>query len=640
MLQNLQERAQHPVRTAADPTRRWLRSIGLAVSVGIAYFLAARLSLALLTKPDGVAVFWPASGVAAGVLIALGPGARMPVAVGAMVATVVANLLGDRTALGSIAFAVCNAGEALITAWLIERQFGSRFTFDKLSNVLGLLAAAIVGAAVSGIGGTAGFKYLHGSTAPVLTTWHHWFASDALGIVTVAPLLIGLASAAREPPPRGEVIEGAMALVALVMMSGLVIFLPREPWATVVPIALLFPLLLWLAARCRPVFASAAAFIVALTIVWTTTFGIGYFGDSALPITERIVGAQAGILAASLCAFVLAALFAERRQSEAALKEGEARLQEALMAGAVTAFDWDVRTGVSRRSGNAPQILGFDAQQIFTAPQFLAGVHPDDRARFKALVRGVRPDRPSYAVTFRFIRPDGKEVWLEETSRAEFDAAGRYLRLKGLTLDITERKRAEERQDWLIAELDHRVKNVLARVGVVAMFTREGSSSTDEFAQALNQRIQSMADAHALLSQSRWRGVGLTDLVHRQLAPYATNENTMIGGPDITLAATATQSVAMVLHELVTNAVKYGALSTADGRVSVSWDRRWSGDAPTHVVIEWRELSGPPIMAPIQSGYGTSLIRDLIPHELGGTVDLAFASDGVCCRIEIPIEQK
>ena len=640
MLENRGELGQHPLHTAADPAHRWVDSIGLAVSVGIAYFLAARLSLALLTKPDGVAVFWPASGVAAGVLIALGPSARVPVALGAMAATTVANLLGDRTLMSSMAFAVCNAGEALITAWLIERQFGSRFTLDRLSEVLGLLMAAIVATAISGIGGTAGFKYLQNSTAPILTTWQHWFASDALGIVTVAPLLIGLASAVREPPPRGELIEGTLALVALAMMSGLVIFLPREPWATVVPIALLFPVLLWLAARCRPVFASAAAFIVALTIVWTTTFGIGYFGDATLPMTDRILGAQAGILAASLCAFVLAALFAERRHSEAALMEGEARLQEALRAGGVTAFEWDVRTGSSRRSGNAAQILGFDAQQTFTATQFLAGVHPDDRARFKALVYGVRPARPSYAVTFRFIRPDGREVWLEETSRAEFDAAGRYRCLKGLTLDITERKRAEEHQDWLIAELDHRVKNVLARVAVVAVFTREGSSSMDDFAQALNRRIQSMADAHALLSQSRWRGVGLSDLVRRQLAPYSTNANTVADGPDVTLTAMATQAVAMVLHELVTNAVKYGALSTSEGRVSVSWDRRQIEDARTRVVIDWRELGGPPIMIPIQSGYGTSLIRDLIPHELGGTVDLVFASDGLRCCIEIPVEQR
>jgi PAS domain S-box-containing protein len=639
MLQNLRAQAGRQLPAAADPTPRWVGSIGLAVAVGIAYFLAARLSLVLLTKPDGVAVFWPASGVAAGVLIALGPRARLPVAVGAMVATIVANMLGDRTVWSAVAFALCNAGEAVLTAWLVERYFGSNFTLDSLRHVLGLLAAAIVGTAISGIGGTAGFIYFHSSTAPIVTTWQHWFASDALGIVTVAPLLIGVASAARAPPPRSEFIEGVTALAVLTVMSGLVIFLPREPWASEVSIALLFPVLLWLAARCRPVFAAAAAFIVAVTIVWTTTFGIGYFGDPNLPIAERILVAQAGILAASLCAFVLAALFAERRQNEAALREGEARLQEALTAGAVTAFEWDVRTGSSRRSANAAQILGFDPQRTFTGSHFLARVHPDDRARFRALVYGVRPDNPSYAVTFRFVRPDGREVWLEEASRAEFDAAGRYVRLKGLTLDVTERKRAEEHQDMLTAELDHRVKNVLARVAAVAMQTRQGSGSMDEFVQALNGRIQSMADAHALLSENRWHGVGLADLVRRQLAAYATIANTTVGGPDITLTAAATQAVAMVLQELVTNAVKYGALSIPDGRVSVNWERRPGADAAARLTIAWRELGGPPTSVPTRMGYGTSLIRDLIPHELGGTVDLAFKSDGVCCTIEIPLDR-
>ncbi len=637
MLQNLRERAQRSWSVVAV-RQPWVGSIGLAVAVGIAYFLAARLSLLLLAKLDRVAVFWPAAGVAAGTLIALGHAARWPVAAGAMAATIAANLLVERTALGSIVFALCNAGEALLTAGLIERYFGPHFTLDRLRHVLGLLAAAIVGAAVSGIGGTIGFRYFERSSAPLLTTWHHWFAADALGIVTIAPLLISLAAAVREPPSRTELVEGGTALVALALMGWLIIELPQEPWATVIPIALLFPLLLWLAARCRPVFSAAAAFIVTLTIVWTTTFGIGLFGDPGLLPADRILGAQAGILAVSLCAFVLASLFAERRQHEAVLTEREARLQEALTAGAVAAFEWDVLTGASRRSRNAEQILGFDPEQPITAADFLERVHPDDRARFKAQTRDVRPDKASYAVTFRFIRPDGQEVWLEETSRAEFDAAGRFVMLKGLTRDITERRRAEERQDMLIAEFDHRVKNILARVAVVAMYTRQGSRSMDEFIQTLDGRIQSMATAHSLLSQSRWNGAGLADLVRHQLAPYATEANMTVTGPDVMLTAAATQAVAMVLHELVTNAAKYGALSSPDGRISVHWAPADGAETAT-LAIAWRETGGPPIAASAQSGYGTSLIRDLIPHELGGTVDLVLAPDGVRCTIVIPLDR-
>jgi PAS domain S-box-containing protein len=310
--------------------QRWLRPMGLAIVVGIVYFLAARLSLFLLTKPDGVAVFWPASGIATGVLVALGPRARIPVAAGTIVATVVANILGDRTLLSATVFALCNAGEALIVGWLIEHYFGAHFSLDKLSHVLGLLAAAVVATVISGVGGTAGFLYFHSSTAPVLTTWQHWFASDALGIVTVAPLIIEFTSAARAPPTPRERTEGFVALAILAVLAGFVVYLPQGLWGTVVPIAMLFPMLLWLAARCRPVFTAAAAFVIALAIVWTTTFGIGVFGDASFPIAERILAAQASILAISLCAFVLAALFAERRQHETVLVKSGTQLQKAL----------------------------------------------------------------------------------------------------------------------------------------------------------------------------------------------------------------------------------------------------------------------------------------------------------------------
>jgi PAS domain S-box-containing protein len=408
----------------------------------------------------------------------------------------------------------------------------------------------------------------------------------------------------------------------------------------VVPVGVLFPILLWLAARCRPVFAAAGAFLVSLTIVATITFGVGHFGNMGIAIEDRILEAQAGIVVVALCAFVLAALFAERRQHEAVLSESEALLQEALTAGAVTAFDWNLRTGSARRSENAAQILGTDPQREMTAAEFLARVHPEDRGRFKTTVRGVRPDRPSYAVTFRYVRPDGQEVWLEETARADFDAAGRVLRLKGLTRDITDRKHAEQRQDMLAAELDHRVKNVLSRVAVAAMYTRQGSRSMDEFVRALDGRIQSMAAAHALLSESRWHGVGLTDLVRHQLAPYATDANAAVSGPDVMLSAAETQALAMVIHELVTNAAKYGALSTPSGSVSLDWDQMPGADGMPRLLMTWHETGGPPVLAPSRAGYGTSLIRDLIPHELGGKVELELAPAGVSCRIEIPLRRE
>jgi two-component sensor histidine kinase len=161
----------------------------------------------------------------------------------------------------------------------------------------------------------------------------------------------------------------------------------------------------------------------------------------------------------------------------------------------------------------------------------------------------------------------------------------------------------------------------------------------DEFARTLDGRIQSMAGAHSLLTQSRWCGVSLPDLVRNQLAPYTTDANMTIGGADVMFSAAETQALAMVLHELVTNAAKYGALSTPRGRVLVSWDRQPNESAEESLIIVWQERGGPPIAAAIRSGFGTSLVRDLIPHELDGTVDLVLAPDGVCCKITIPLEQ-
>jgi NO-binding membrane sensor protein with MHYT domain/two-component sensor histidine kinase len=205
--------------------------------------------------------------------------------------------------------------------------------------------------------------------------------------------------------------------------------------------------------------------------------------------------------------------------------------------------------------------------------------------------------------------------------------------------DLAAAKKAEEYQNLLIAELDHRVKNVLARVVAVVHSTREGSHSMIEFVEKLEARIHSMAEAHALLSRGRWQGVGLVDVVRHELAPYAKAGNTSVKGPDVVMTAEATQAVAMVLHELVTNAAKYGALSTPNGKVSVRWERRLNSNPEGEISIEWQESSGPQAVIPAREGYGTSVIRNLIPFELGGTVDLAYPSTGVWCKIQIPFEQ-
>jgi two-component sensor histidine kinase len=198
-------------------------------------------------------------------------------------------------------------------------------------------------------------------------------------------------------------------------------------------------------------------------------------------------------------------------------------------------------------------------------------------------------------------------------------------------------QRSEQHQRLLIAELDHRVKNNLAQVSAVVTATRQGTGSIDDFVRSLGGRIQSMAAAHTLLSKSGWQNVGLDALVRTELAPYATGANITVSGTDVMLTSDETQALGKVLHELVTNAAKYGALSIPGGQVSVSWDRNLNEQAAI-LILEWREHGGPPVASRVQSSYGTDLIRKLIPHELGGTVELVFAAEGVSCRVAVPFQ--
>jgi len=158
----------------------------------------------------------------------------------------------------------------------------------------------------------------------------------------------------------------------------------------------------------------------------------------------------------------------------------------------------------------------------------------------------------------------------------------------------------------------------------------------DEFLEVLDGRLNSLANTYALLSRSRWEGVGLGELVRSVLVFCAKHESALIEGPEVDLTAEATQILAMVLHELATNAAKYGALSNGDGRVAIHWRTPSRGRSKGKLVLEWQEIGGPLIIARSATGYGTSVIRDLIPYELGGTVDYQLAREGVRCRLELP----
>ena len=621
--------------TAAGKASTWM-TIGAAVAIALLYFLAARLGLALLAQPSDVAVFWPASGVATGILVAAGRRAGVAFVAGVLVGTIAANLVSGMTFLTSLLIGFCNTSEALLVAWLLERWCGSAFTFSGVRRVVCFFAAAGLAAATFALGGAAVMAEL--TATPFWEVWRLWFLSHAVGIVVVAPFLIELGQLTRERPNRAKLTEGVGVLSLIILASIYAVALPTGSWLSFDSDAVVFPLLLWLTARKLRTFAIAGAFVVSMVVIGATTFGIGHFGDVSVSIFARVHGAQ--VVGAMVTAFtlILTALFAERERAELALAERNAQFNLARYAARVSTYAYDKTSRTMQLSEASAAIFGLPRNTTeMTADEWRSRVHPEDLQRLDAERQSAFKDRRTELVSeFRIIRPDGEVRWIEARSLITYDAAGHACRMLGVYIDITERRQAEDHKSLLIAELDHRVKNILACVAVIAQHTRDATKSMDDFLKLLDGRLHSLANTHALLSRNRWHGVSLAELVRGELAPWMQGGNTLIDGPDIVLTAEATQPVSMVLHELATNATKYGAFSSGHGRISVRWRRHSHCDARSKLVLEWQEAGGPSVCAANSHGYGTSVIQNLIPYELGGTVDYELAREGVRCRLEIP----
>ena len=621
--------------TAAGKASTWM-TIGAAVAIALLYFLAARLGLALLAQPSDVAVFWPASGVATGILVAAGRRAGVAFVAGVLVGTIAANLVSGMTFLTSLLIGFCNTSEALLVAWLLERWCGSAFTFSGVRRVVCFFAAAGLAAATFALGGAAVMAEL--TATPFWEVWRLWFLSHAVGIVVVAPFLIELGQLTRERPNRAKLTEGVGVLTLIILASIYAVALPTGSWLSFDSDAVVFPLLLWLTARKLRTFAIAGAFVVSMVVIGATTFGIGHFGDVSVSIFARVHGAQ--VVGAMVTAFtlILTALFAERERAELALAERNAQFNLARYAARVSTYAYDKTSRTMQLSEASAAIFGLPRNTTeMTADEWRLRVHPEDLQRLDAERQSAFKDRRTELVSeFRIIRPDGEVRWIEARSLITYDAAGHACRMLGVYIDITERRQAEDHKSLLIAELDHRVKNILACVAVIAQHTRDATKSMDDFLKLLDGRLHSLAHTHALLSRNRWHGVSLAELVRGELAPWMQDGNTLIDGPDIVLTAEATQPVSMVLHELATNATKYGAFSSGHGRISVRWRRHSHCDARSKLVLEWQEAGGPSVCAANSHGYGTSVIQNLIPYELGGTVDYELAREGVRCRLEIP----
>jgi PAS domain S-box-containing protein len=324
---------------------------------------------------------------------------------------------------------------------------------------------------------------------------------------------------------------------------------------------------------------------------------------------------------------------AELEESHARLLESEQRRSLAIAAGKMGSWDWDWINGDWMWDEGQFDIFGVDPQAFkVTTASVQTLLHPDDLDDVRKAIARFPKGTRSYEAEFRINRPDGEVRWCVGTAAATVDKGGRVVRVSGVTVDITERKRAEERQNLLAREVDHRAKNALALAQSIVRLTR--GETVKAYIQAVEGRISALARVHTILSLSSWQGAEIGKLVDEELAPYSTGDQIAFSGTDIQLQPATAQTLALALHELVTNSAKYGALSTLSGRLSLKWAIRGG-------ILEmvWEERDGPLVEKPASRGFGTRSVIASIESQLGGQADFDWRAEGLICRLSVPLMQ-
>lgn len=333
-----------------------------------------------------------------------------------------------------------------------------------------------------------------------------------------------------------------------------------------------------------------------------------------------------------------ASLEGEVANRGAALAETEQRLKLALQAGRMGFWSLDIESMRLDASSGCKENFGRPAEAPFTYEQLQDAVHPDDRAMRDRAVAEAISEGSALDVEYRISTPDGDERWIQVVGQANYRGDGTPLSITGISQDITDRKRAEEHRAFLTHELSHRVKNSLATVQAIAAQTLRNAPSLAEASKALEARIQAMAVATDSLVNENWEGASIRALLERALAPFGLGEgNTFhIGGPEVRLPPQLAFSLGLGIHELATNASKYGALSVEGGRVEVSWSLTQRSEGQQFNLL-WSEAGGPPVAPPTRKGFGTRLIQRLISTELGGDVTIDYRAEGVIVSASAPL---
>ncbi|QDF36489.1 HWE histidine kinase domain-containing protein [Bradyrhizobium symbiodeficiens] len=325
---------------------------------------------------------------------------------------------------------------------------------------------------------------------------------------------------------------------------------------------------------------------------------------------------------------------AELENSTARLRESEQRRSMAIAAGKMGSWDWDWISGDWMWDEGQYRIFGVSPESFAVNPANVqALLHPDDVDQLRKAVAEFNKGTRAYETEFRILRPDGEVRWCVGTAAATVDDSSRVVRVSGVTVDITERKRAEERQNLLAREVDHRAKNALALAQSIVRLTR--ADEVKAYVNAVEGRINALARVHTILSLSSWQGAELSRLIDEELAPYSLGGQIVLAGPKVQLLPTTAQTLALALHELFTNSAKYGALSTRSGRLAIGWQVE-----DQLLTLSWEESGGPLVMPPKSRGFGTRSLLASVESQLGGQAQFDWRAEGLLCRLEVPLTRK
>lgn len=328
---------------------------------------------------------------------------------------------------------------------------------------------------------------------------------------------------------------------------------------------------------------------------------------------------------------------AELEASTARLQKSEEQLRQALTAAKMGTWRHDLATQISQRDENLNAILGLEPREsVGPTRAWLDRIHADDLAHVTEAWQKAVAERGAYEAEMRIHHNDGTVRWLRDQGHYVSDPNGLPGSLTGLTVDITERKQAEQAQSLLIEELNHRVKNMLATVQSIAHQSLSGAHNEQK--KRFLSRLQALATGHNLLTQSRWNGARLGDVLDALFAPYRSEAGVrlMLQGDDVVLSSRDAISVTLAIHELLTNAVKHGAYKVPSGTITVSWTV--SNEEPAkRLMFRWNEQGGPPAVEPETSGFGTRLLKSLAAQS-SGEYACHYRESGILCEFALPIE--